>query len=171
MIAPLALLLPLGFIIYEDFRARAIHWYWIALMLLISLVGFPWQAKWIGVNLLLVGFQMSALTVYFSLKEGKLVNIIDRYLGLGDLLFFLPLCVLFAPANFIFFFIFSFVLSLSSHLFLQYLLPQRTQTIPLAAYMAIALIGVLAGTYFFDFDPQNDYWIKYYLAQIARNQG
>lgn len=169
MIAQLALLPPLLFIIYEDFRGRAIHWYWIALLLLISLLGFPWRVEWIGVNVLLVGFQMSVLSLYFSWKAGKWVNIINRYLGLGDLLFFLPLCVLFAPANFIFFFIFSLVLSLCSHLVLQYFLPQTKPTIPLAAYMAIALIAVLLGSYLFHFDPQNDYWIKHYLRSWGRS--
>lgn len=161
-----ALILPLLFIIYEDFSYRAIHWFWLLLLTIIALWAFPWTSQHLWINGLLVAFQMAALTLYFSIKEGQFVQIINRYLGIGDLLFFIPLGILLSPGNFICFFILSLMLSLGGHLVSYSLNPHKTITIPLAGYMSLTLIAVVLSSVFLDFNLQDDYWIKNLILRI-----
>lgn len=162
--AILGLVVPLVLVIYEDFTSRSIHWYWIALMILLALFASPWQVPYLLVNLLLVVFQLALLTLYFSFKHGKVVNILDRYLGLGDVLFLIPMGILFSPGNFISFFMLSLMLSLASHLMLQVCFLPGPKTIPLAGYMALTLLLLLAARFLLGWDWQDDSWIKNMLS-------
>jgi hypothetical protein len=65
-----------------------------------------------GINTLLLIFQFLLLTVYFSLRTRSLTNIINKFIGTGDLFFFVFLSTAFSPFNFILFFILSLLLIL-----------------------------------------------------------
>ena len=152
----LIIILPLLFIIYEDFKYRAIHWVWLVLFTLLILFFKPLILPHIIINFLLVGIQLLGLTVYFSLKSRKLINITKDFLGIGDILFFLPLTMLFTPENFIWFFICSLLFTLFSFLLQQAFSPLKKKTIPLAAWMSIALIIVFAMSTFYSFNLNHD---------------
>lgn len=152
----LLIIIPLFFIIYEDFKYRAIHWIWLVIFTGL-IIGFcPLKLNFIFANLILISFQLLGLTIYFSLKSRKLINITNRFLGIGDILFFLPLCLIFTPENLIWFFISSLIFTLLAFLFQQFFFSPKKNTIPLAAWMSIALIIVFALSSYFDFDLNHD---------------
>lgn len=152
----LVITIPLLFIIYEDFKYRAIHWIWLVVFTSLIICFQPLNFFHIFINLILIGFQLLGLTIYFSLKSRQLVNIINKFLGIGDILFFLPLCLLFTPENMIWFFIGSLMFTLFSILLIQIIKSPQKTTIPLAAWMSIALIIVFAISIHFDFNLNHD---------------
>lgn len=155
-----AISFPLLFIIYEDFKYRAIHWIWLALFTILILVLLPFNFLNVTFNLFLIGVQLLGVTIYFSLKSRKWINITKDFLGIGDILFFLPLCLLFTPENFIWFFISSLIFTLIGYLTQQNISPQKNKTIPLAAWMSIALIIVFTLSIYFDFNLNQDSFFK-----------
>ena len=130
----------LGAIIYEDFRFRAIHWYWLALLGIFAFFYSTSSTTDILANLGFLMIQITGLTLYFSIKNKRIVNIIDSQIGLGDLLFFIPLCLLFKPANFLSFFVISLLGSLIGFIFIQKFWLKKIETIPLAGCMSIFLM-------------------------------
>src|SRR5688500_11436731 len=93
---------------YQDCKYRAITWFVFPLLAVVALLIFvqlngAWKA--LGLNLIFVLVVMSCPFGYISLREKKLTNIFAQHFGLGDLLFFIAVCPLFAPSNFILFFI------------------------------------------------------------------
>lgn len=152
----LAISLPLVFIIYEDFKYRAIHWIWLVLFTSLILWLYPLNKIHVVANLLIIGIQLMGLTVYFSLKSRKLINLTKKFLGIGDILFFIPLCLLFTPENLVWFFVSSLIFTLLGFLIQQFIFPSKKNTIPLAAWMSIALIIVFALSSFYSFNLNHD---------------
>lgn len=156
----LSIILPILPIIYEDFKYRAIHWVWVALFAGIIIIVYPidWEQSFL--NALFMGLQLFLLNIYFSIKNRRWINLFENYLGIGDLVFFLPLCLLFSPVNFILFFIASLSLTLLGYLVYQISFPDnKVQTIPLAGAMAIVLIFVLLVSLYFGIALNQDYWL------------
>ncbi len=152
--------LPLLAIVYEDFRYRAIHWVWLLMLLL--LIGWytPFNGAYLLINIGLLSIQWLGLTIYFSLKEGRMTNIINNYLGIGDLLFFIPLCLLFSPINLLVFFVASLSSGLGFVGFANLINRPINQNVPLAGIMAGILILVLFVAGYFGIDLQRDLFIR-----------
>ena len=108
------LLLPISLIplIYEDFKYRAIHWFWLVLFLFIVLLTNSFDINNVVLNFMFIMLKLTGVTLYFSIKNRRFVNIINQYLGIGDILFFIPLLFLFSPFNFLAFFILSLTASI-----------------------------------------------------------
>ena len=102
------------------------------------------------VNGLFFGLQLLVLTLYFSIKNKQLVNITNRQLGLGDILFFLPLSGFFSLFKLLPFLLITLVFSIIAVL----LLPKHQQNIPLAGLLAIGMLIVLGLEWFG--------WTRYY---------
>jgi hypothetical protein len=105
-------------LVYQDFTHRAVNWFLLFSLILcqsgltyltVSIEEFFFNT---GVNLMLLIFQFLLLTVYFSLRARHLTNIINQFIGIGDMLFFIFLSMAFSPFNFILFFILSLLLIL-----------------------------------------------------------
>ena len=100
------LTIVLSVIIYQDFKSREISWFLIPLLLTIGCtnalinIDFTSFLTYSSINLTTVILNLLGVTIFVSLKEKKITNIVDSYLGLGDILFFLVLTVLFSPINF-----------------------------------------------------------------------
>ncbi|MEM9821100.1 MAG: hypothetical protein AAF985_08515 [Bacteroidota bacterium] len=137
----LTLVVPLLPIIYEDFRYRAIHWFWIALLSMLLCLVYPINWHFTLINMGLLCIQMCGLTAYFSWKNKQLTNIVNRYIGLGDLVFFLPTCALFAPFAFLMYFIIGCSFSLLCFLLYRQWNQSVQNSIPLAGGMAMVLIA------------------------------
>lgn len=75
---------------------------------------------------------------YFSFKEKKIINPIDKMIGLGDIVFFISITPLFKLKGFILFFISGLIFSLFLHLIFNVF--KNKATIPLAGYMALFLV-------------------------------
>jgi hypothetical protein len=136
------LLVSLGFVLYQDIKDRAIH---IGLPILIfaigivinynmahlSFIGFLYNIGFIAIN-------MIGLVGYYSLKSKSLVNPIDKFIGLGDLMFFMAITPLFNLKPFILFFISGLLFSLIIHAIVTIF--KKTKTIPLAGYLSLFLM-------------------------------
>ena len=95
-------------------------------------------------NFFFILLQLIIIWFFFSLKSGEFINITKSHLGWGDILFFLPLCLLFSPIDFVLFYTLSLILILIVYLFLKQFFLSKINTIPLAGGQSILLILVLA---------------------------
>ena len=159
LVAHFLILLSLPVIVIQDFKQRQISWFLIPL----ALTGFICKALLCRehilthflINFLFISVQLIFLTAYFSIKNKKLFNIIDTYLGLGDVLFFLVLCTVFSPLNFIAFYIISLIITLAAVLIYNFSAAKKTHSIPLAGAMAAGLILLIAINWFY---PQVNFY-------------
>lgn len=159
----LGMILPMLLVIYEDFRYRAIHWIWIALFFGLVLWIYPVNWTYSALNLFFLSLQLALLTVYFSIKNQKWINLFSAYLGIGDVVFFIPLCFIFSPINQIIFFIISLSLSLIGFLVFNIFSVKKSATIPLAGCMSLVFILLILLSYFLNIPLNNDDW---YLVMI-----
>jgi hypothetical protein len=102
-------------------------------------IGYRRFLIYLGFNLVLLLLQLSALTLYYSVKKRQIVNIVNEYIGFGDILFFIFCCGLFAPVNFIFFQILSLTLILLVYVTFFVIKKPIHQTIPLAGALALII--------------------------------
>lgn len=155
----IASLLP---IIWQDFRDREIHAGFLSAFIILSCInawmaGLPNQ-EWIS-NIVFIAFIMAVLSLYFSMKNRRWVNIVDTHLGLGDIVFFIGLCFLFPLANLLAFFVFSLIFSLISYGAITLLKKEGHDNIPLAGLMGICLTGVIILSEVNDYDLNDNRYI------------
>ena len=162
------LLIPLLIIVYQDFKQRSISWWTIPFLIFFGIIqsmyfnDYQEGIQYFFTNCLFIVFQYLVLTIYFSIKEKQLVQIIDRWIGLGDWLFFVGLATLFSPVHFIMFFISSIIFVLFVFLILKCFFLKKLKTIPLAG--GISLVYILTWLYFFrDWDTFYSEELLYYL--------
>ena len=149
IILHIIILLLLIVLIYQDFTERSVHWFLFPLLIIsqftLTYLSIGWDDLLLNatVILALLALQFLLLSLYFSFRNGRLINIINKYIGIGDLFYFLFLCLAFSPFNFISFFVGSLLLILTT-----YFLLIRTKTkqykIPLLGSLSIAYIVLLA---------------------------
>lgn len=141
-------------VFWQDWRARAVQvWLFPGLLGcfgLLSLQQLPLReiSYHLGANLLFLVVQLSALYLYFCLRQRAIVPVIGSMLGWGDVLFWVICCAFFSLPNFILFFLGSLLLSLFAHFLFRPLYPlsarQAGSTIPLAGLQALCLSGLIA---------------------------
>ena len=130
------------FIIYQDFKSRNVSVYvlacFIALALCQLLIGFSQHAlKYTFVNMALLFGIFILQTAFISLKKKRLINPIDKTIGLFDVLLLLLLCCWFSPKNFLYFFIGSLTVAMFHVLYQKTFTTSKNTLIPLAAYICI----------------------------------
>lgn len=148
LLITLLLIATLTIVVVQDFRERMISWLLVpVLFILFSVNGLLESsikevAAGFAINLAFIVLQLLVLTIYFSARKKKLVNIIDTLLGLGDVLLFIVLCAAFSPVNYFIFYLGSLLLTILG--FGAYkALKGRSTTIPLAGAMSIGMIILL----------------------------
>ncbi len=128
-------------VLFQDVKSRSIH-----VILPISIFGLClWvnalstllEFKVIFYNLGFIGINLLGLVIYFTIKTKSFVNPIDRFMGLGDVAFFIAITPLFDLKDFMLFFIVGLIFSLMVHGISA--LFKRTKTIPLAGYLSVLL--------------------------------
>lgn len=144
----------LGVVIYQDFKSRAISWFLIPL-LVIAFVAYALLSLdikqfgiYFGINASIILINLLGVTLFISIKEKKLTNIIDSYLGLGDVLFFLVLATVFSPINFILFFLGSIFLTTLIYGIVVLVKKQKQTLIPLAGAMSALLVATIIAQQF-----------------------
>lgn len=150
IIIHICLILFLVLISFQDFKQREISWILIPLAFLALLfnastvVSMENLIKNTLFNLAFVTLQLVLLTIYMSIKNKKAVNILREHLGLGDVLFFVVLCIAFSPVNFIVFYILSLIATLAGCIvYVSVFSKKAMDEIPLAGGMATVLVVVL----------------------------
>lgn len=146
---PIILIFLLATVTFQDFKNRAISWFLIPLLF----IGFIANAllkieinellTYFGINLLLIITNLLGVTLLISIKEKKIINIIDSYIGLGDILFFLIITVVFSPINFIAFYLGSILITTLIYGGIILLNKQKKVLVPLAGVMSIFMVMVL----------------------------
>ncbi|MEM9024988.1 MAG: hypothetical protein AAGB22_14680 [Bacteroidota bacterium] len=145
---PYLLILPvLAGILVQDLRFRAISWYWLPLLFgALLFQAFTHRNTELIVsdfmtNLVFIGIQLVVITLYFSVKEGRLTWVVNRFIGSGDLLFLVALSIGFAPFNFVLFTLLALVFSLLAFPVMMAVQRKRPATIPLAGLMSVPLMA------------------------------
>lgn len=151
----------------QDLKDRSVYWVCFPLLAL-SFVSLSylqlhnaaalWQPVLINVGFVLL--QVLLVSLYFSLKHKKFVNITHSLLGIGDILFLFSTAFYLSALNFLFFYIVSLIGSLIIWLIWQMLSSKKTKEIPLAGFQSIILMLFLAGSWWIHlFDLANDAWL------------
>ncbi|MDQ3191759.1 MAG: hypothetical protein M3Q58_09205 [Bacteroidota bacterium] len=136
----------LGLITFQDFKYKAVSWLVFPALFLIFILtaleqnSVAFIAEHLLFNMMFVLFQLLMVTVYFSIKNRKIINIEKNYLGSGDILFFIILASSFSFLNFVFVYILSLIAVVAAYLFYQIFKKNATDQIPLAGGMAILMI-------------------------------
>lgn len=171
LITLILILIP---IIVEDFQHRKISLAWplglIAISLVIQAVS-PLTVREIAGNILInfaiVILNYGLLTLYFSFRNGRLINISNEYLGTGDIVFLISVSFLFSPLNFVIFLLVSLIFTLSAWIpFIK-----STKTIPLAGLQALFLSLQLLALFFISqqWKVNNDQFTLTLLLNIIGN--
>lgn len=160
-ILQIVLILIFLLIFYQDIKHREVTWFLFLFIFFISfLIAYtrlPIRVIIIYnlINLLLVSTILLSTTLYFSIRKKRLLNIVNKQIGLGDIVFFYSVIPLFSPLNFTLFFIISLLFSLVLHIsFKKTYNTNHTSLIPLAGYMSIfsilAFISSFLGVNLYD---------------------
>lgn len=129
----------LSIVVYQDFKFRAISAILLPLLLLLLLAKNGLGADNV-INLAFIVLQLTVLTAYISLKNKRLTNIIDSYLGLGDILFLMVACVAFSTMEFVVFYVAGLLFSLLAFMIYRVVRRNTSPEIPLAGLLSIAMI-------------------------------
>jgi len=93
----------------------------------------------ISINVLFFATQLLIISIYFSIKNRRWVNITIELLGWGDILFLLSTTFYLSILSFLFFYITSLLGSLLIWLIWQAISKKKTKQIPLAGFQAFLL--------------------------------
>ncbi len=143
-------------VIFQDFKNRSIAGIIIPALLVLFFFksyfesNFTTILHYFLINNAFILLQILLVTVYFSLRFKKMLNVINNYLGSGDVLFLMSMTTLFTPLNFIFFYIIAIFITTLSYGTYLVASGRRDYPIPLAGSMAIVLIVFFVLQYFFD---------------------
>ncbi|WP_124582128.1 hypothetical protein [Pedobacter sp. KBW06] len=148
-------------------RYRAVYWICFPILAILlfglkySLTGL-WDALTeTGYGLLFLLIQLLFLWVYFSVKNRKVVNLTNDYLGWGDILFLIVITFYLSPGNYVLFYIGSLILVLLYSIGMGGLQAKKSNKhIPLAGLQAMLLALLMITDYFFKaFTLYSDGWI------------
>jgi hypothetical protein len=151
---------------YQDARERSFSVFLIIGLLPLFIgynllsISFEQFSRHIIFNLVFTMLNLLVLTIYFSIKNRRLVNIADTYLGWGDILLFLLMSFLLSPVNYLsFFFIIPFLII--SFVIISRLFSYRAgKEIPLAGIQSAGLSVLFCITLISDsVKLNNDEWI------------
>lgn len=137
----------LSLIVVQDFKHREVFWVLFpALFLCNTLIVIKFMdSSSILFNFLINGsiifIHLIVLTLYFSIKNNKLTWIVNKYLGIGDVLMFLVMSVLFSPVFFIIYIITSLFGGLIFGVFAR-ILKLKSVSIPLAGFLSLVFVPV-----------------------------
>ncbi len=166
LLIKIAALLILLLIFLQDILSRSVYWFLFPLLVLTLFVirlqvqSLAVIAPLIGINLGFLTLQFLLLTVYFSLKNRKWVNITERLLGPGDLLSLGAISSYLSVLNYLFFYIASLLLVLSFWLIWQQLSRKKDSHIPLAGLQSLLFAVLLcAGWWLFPVRLVDDTWV------------
>ena len=113
-----------------------------------------------SINLGFCLIQYLVLTLYFSFRHKQIIHIADKFLGWGDIVMTLVMCLVFPPlVSFLFFFV-SLLVATILGIYLHY----HHKTIPLAGIQAIVLIiWIMMVRFIIGFSINDDSWIIDFL--------
>ena len=133
--------LVLLFMAVQDFRYRGISWYhFLTLGIFLYLSKGGVEIGEVLINLVFLCIVFALLTVWFSFKERRLLNLLEHHIGLGDLLF-LTCIALYLPFSsfFLFYLLSTLIILVGVGLYVTSRKP-KDFTVPLAGLQALLLL-------------------------------
>ncbi len=112
---------------------------WLIVLFVISSIigtlnfGVVQCAIWSSVNISVIAMMLVAIAIYIKIKGCAFKNILDQYIGLGDILFFVAIASLMTLREYVWLQIISFIVALIWWVF------NRQKTIPLVGVISIIL--------------------------------
>lgn len=163
----LSLILILLVMGIQDLKYRAISWYLFPALAIILLVINPsFTIYSCLLNMGFVAIVLVLLTGWFSLKQGRLVNLTRRHLGIGDVLFLLCLAFFFSPVNFFLFYLLSLLLiGMGTGLYLALGKPVNF-TVPLAGLQGFVLLLLLLACWIWKTEPGNTDFLPGFIGGL-----
>ena len=135
----------LSIIFYQDLKYKAVTWILFPAIAIVF-VTYNFYSNNVsdvfynsGINIVFVLLQLLILTLYFSLKARKIVNIAQKSLGWGDILFLISVCFLLPPNTFFLFYILSLILIVLKEIISRIVFAKYSEKIPLAGLQALLL--------------------------------
>jgi hypothetical protein len=128
-------------IFFLDLKYREIWWGWFLILWLailvhkINVMGIHQAFQFATTNLIILGVQLLGVWVYVKLI--KKTNLIDKQLGLGDVVFLVVLCFVFTPDMYLFFFLSVSMLTIIAFIFISMFFEKKS--IPLAGILSCFL--------------------------------
>ncbi len=160
-------------IIYQDFRYRGITWYLIPLIFIaliikgLQVVDWKEQMNYFFLNTGIVLIQIAGVSLYFSIKNKRFINIINQHLGIGDVLILLVLCLCFSPPNFVLFLSVTLLVTLLFSIAGIYIFGNKHIHVPLAGYLAVYFNILLVFQMIFkEFSLYNNHYIENWLFKL-----
>ncbi len=151
----LVILVPLTKLMIDDFRRREVTLAWLIALAVItfgmSLIsnGLREMLARSGQNLLLIGYLGIGLVIWTWIRSRKLINPVNVYIGLGDVLFFLSLMPLFQLERFALLLVTCMIFSLIWWQVVRFV-KKYSADIPLVATSGIVTSGVIIFSVFFE---------------------
>lgn len=160
------ILVILLLIFLQDIQSRSVYWFLFPflagalfiLQLQSKVLSDAWEPMVINISFL--ALQVFMLTIYFSIKSKKWVDVTQTLLGWGDILFLLSTAFYLSVLNYLFFYIASLLIVLSFWLIRNGGAKNKMEHIPLAGLQALIFALLLAGNWWVAcFDLTNDAWL------------
>lgn len=135
----------LGVIFYQDLKFKAVTWIIFpvvaSVFLVYNLYCNPFEIVVLNsaTNIGFIIIQLLLLTLYFSIKAKKIVNIAQQSLGWGDILFLLAVCLLLPPNTFFLYYIISLIIIVLKEIVTRMIFKKYSDKIPLAGLQALLL--------------------------------
>ncbi len=148
--------LSAAFIFYEDVTRRYISFISILVLfagcILYNIASLPYFGEIFLINIGFLFFFLGFLKLYFSIKNQKNEKLINRYIGLGDVLLLLCLCFSYTLNNYIIVILLSCVVSIMFW-FVNMLRRRTVIRIPLAGVLSLVHLIVIIYCTFTSLNP------------------
>jgi len=158
--------IALSVIAYQDWMSRSVYWFWFPIL---AVVGFFMSLIAVGaagllfqylvVNLGFLAVQLVLLKGYFFVRRRKDSGLIDKKIGLGDLLFLAAACCFFSPLNFMLFYLGSLVFAIAAFSIYRGVKQAPPETLPLAGLQAVFFIVCLFISMIPNHSLLDDHWL------------
>ncbi len=166
LIAKIIALIVLAAIFVQDIVSRAVHWILFPVLVLSLVIikssnfSFAEMLSPAGINLTFLIMQLLLVTLWFSIKQHKLVNITSTLLGWGDILLLTCLAFYLSVLNFLMFYLGSLIFVLVYWTTKMTIFKSEQKHIPLAGLQALLfLLLMLADTQIVNFNLVTNDWI------------
>jgi hypothetical protein len=162
------ILVVLAMIFVQDLRSRSVYWFWFPVLLVLFIAAgilqyrsFTAIGETAFINCVFLALQFLLVSLYFSLKNRKWVNVTTGLLGWGDILLLLSVAFYLSVLNFLLFYMVSLIGALLTWLIWQAIADQKDKHIPLAGLQAIFLGAFLTVDWFrIHLNLTDDAWIS-----------
>lgn len=165
-IVDLIVLMCLVALFIQDFKERSVSVWLLVLFGFITFIRayllneeFGLLVKWVAINSLILLIEMLLLKAYFSFRQQQFVNVVDRYIGLGDIVFMFIVTVSFSTYNFVAFMLLSLMASVLISLILLSRSSLKAHNIPLVSFLSFFYAVQVVITDYFKINMYSDAYL------------